>query len=123
MRPNCRGKSCSPRNKAPLPNTAISSWPAFHEWVENVLIPSTGQSITDLFVAIRLDPIYATEKIQVRPDMKRKSTNDNKDEKDDRDDEADEDNDHSKVLQPIAQGRGPTRRSARATKKVPYAEL
>lgn len=42
---------------------------------------------------------------------------------DNEDDEAVEGNEHSNVLQPIAQGRGPAKRSARATKKVSYAEL
>lgn len=52
--------------------------------------------------------------------MKRKSANanidveDEQDKQDDKDDEAVEENEHSNVLQPIAQGRGPARRSARA---------
>lgn len=59
FRPTCRNCRYQKTSSSSGSNKVVT-WPAFFEWIENILVPSTGQNIKALFVSIRLDPLYAS---------------------------------------------------------------
>lgn len=92
----------------------VDNWPAFHMWVNSNLVVQTGQSIKELFMAVRQDPIYTST-------MKRTGVGKHKrNKRHDKDNEGDKDDGESLVLQPMAQppASGKAHRRSAGSKKT-----